>query len=114
MSVKLLTEHHLEFVSLKGGCTGSSESTLVEMQRWKSHVRAHIVKPVLSSHSKEDQKVFMTDYRLIMQAKRLSTCVKLPSVFKSFVLTIFEWPLKTGFTVIDIICTMCKSSIRKS
>ena len=29
MSVKLLTEHRLEFVSLKGGCTGSSESTLV-------------------------------------------------------------------------------------
>ena len=25
MSVKPLTEHRLEFVSLKGGCTGSSE-----------------------------------------------------------------------------------------
>ena len=25
---KLLTEHHLEFLSLKGSCTGSSESTL--------------------------------------------------------------------------------------
>ena len=32
MSVKLLTEHRLEFVSLKGGCTGSSESTLIKMQ----------------------------------------------------------------------------------
>ena len=31
MSVKLLTEYHLEFLSLKGGCTGSSESTLVKM-----------------------------------------------------------------------------------
>ena len=31
MSVKLLTKHPLEFVSLKGGCTGSSESTLVKM-----------------------------------------------------------------------------------
>ena len=31
MSVKLLTEHRLEFVSLKGGHTGSSESTLVKM-----------------------------------------------------------------------------------
>ena len=29
---KLLTEHRLEFVSLKGGCTGSSESTLVKMR----------------------------------------------------------------------------------
>ena len=28
MIVKLLTEHHLEFPSLKGGCRGSSESTL--------------------------------------------------------------------------------------
>ena len=32
MSVKLLTEHNLEFLSLKGGCTGSSESTLVKCQ----------------------------------------------------------------------------------
>ena len=31
MIVKLLTEHHLEFLSLKGGCTGSSQSTLVKM-----------------------------------------------------------------------------------
>ena len=37
MSVKLLTEHHLEFISLKGGCRGSSESTLVKMSNcWKS------------------------------------------------------------------------------
>ena len=33
MSVKLLTEHRLGFVSLKGGCTGSSESTLVKMRQ---------------------------------------------------------------------------------
>ena len=32
MIVKLLTEHPLEYLSLKGDCTGSSESTLVEMQ----------------------------------------------------------------------------------
>ena len=30
MNVRLLTEH-LEFLSLKGGCTGSSESTVVKM-----------------------------------------------------------------------------------
>ena len=43
MSVKLLTEHHLEFLSLKGGCIGSSESTLVKMPHcWKSHVAAHL------------------------------------------------------------------------
>ena len=28
MSVKLLHEHHLELLSLKEGCTGSSESNL--------------------------------------------------------------------------------------
>ena len=43
MSVKLLTEHHLEFLCLTGGCTGSSESTLVKMPHcWKSHVAAHL------------------------------------------------------------------------
>ena len=43
MIVKLLTEHHLEFLSLKGGCRGSSESTHVKMpHRWKSHALAHI------------------------------------------------------------------------
>ena len=31
MIIKLLTEHHLEFLSLKEGCRGSSESTLVKM-----------------------------------------------------------------------------------
>ena len=29
MTIKLLTEHHFEFLSLTGGCTGSSESILV-------------------------------------------------------------------------------------
>ena len=44
MSVKLLSEHHLEFLSLKGGCTCSSESTLVKMPHcWKSHVAAHLL-----------------------------------------------------------------------
>ena len=43
MSVKLLTEHHLEFLSVRGGCKGSSLSTLVKMPHcWKSHVAAHI------------------------------------------------------------------------
>ena len=41
MIVKLLTEHPLEFLSLKEGCRGSSESTLVKMPHcWKSHALA--------------------------------------------------------------------------
>ena len=44
MIVELLTEHHLEFLSFKGGYTGSSESTLVKMPHgWKSNVMAHLV-----------------------------------------------------------------------
>ena len=43
MSVKLLTAHHLDFLSLKGDCTSSSESILVKMSHcWKSHVAAQI------------------------------------------------------------------------
>ena len=49
MIVKLLSEHHLELLSLKGGCTSSSESTLVKMPHcWKSRVMAHISSVLLS------------------------------------------------------------------
>ena len=42
MNVKLLTEQHLEFLSLKEGCIGSSESTLVKIPHfWKSHAASH-------------------------------------------------------------------------
>ena len=41
MTVKLLNEHHFEFLSLKGGCTDWSESALVKMPNcWKSHAMA--------------------------------------------------------------------------
>ena len=44
ITLKLLTEYDLEFQSLKGGCRGSSESTLVNMPHcWKSHVAAHLM-----------------------------------------------------------------------
>ena len=43
MSVKLLTEHNFEFLSFKGGCTGSPESTPVKMPHcWKSHDTAQM------------------------------------------------------------------------
>ena len=52
--------------------------------------------------------VFKTDYRL-MQVKSIAECfkhsailltfIKLPFSIKTFVLSIFKWPLKTGFTV---------------
>ena len=41
LSAKLLAEQHLEFLSLTGSFTGSSESILVKMPHcWKSHVPA--------------------------------------------------------------------------
>ena len=43
LSVKLMAEHHLEFLSFKRSCTSLSESTLVKMPHcWKSHVGALI------------------------------------------------------------------------
>ena len=43
MTPMLLTEQNLEFLSLIGGCTGTSKSTLVKMPHfWKSHVVAHL------------------------------------------------------------------------
>ena len=70
------------------------------------------VKPVLSGHSKRRQKIGFQDrlslnagekyYRMLQEehSEILSTCIKLPFVIKMFVLSIFEWPLKTGFTVL--------------
>ena len=44
MSVKLLTKHHLESLSLKGRCTGSPESTLVKMPHcWKSRHGSYVL-----------------------------------------------------------------------
>ena len=50
MTAKLLTEHHLEFLRLKGGCTGSSESTLVKMSNClKSHDDVRILATIDST-----------------------------------------------------------------
>ena len=57
MTVKLLTAHHLEFLSLKGGCTGSSESTLVKMPHcWKSNAAAQI----------EGQQISPEDFEFVL------------------------------------------------
>ena len=57
MSVKLLTENsHLEFLSFKGDCTGSSESTLVKLSHCgKSHVAARI--SLRCTKSEYDQEI---------------------------------------------------------
>ena len=55
MFIKLMTEHHFEFLSqgLKGGCRGSSESTLVKISNcWKSHAATQIIIVVCFLHKK--------------------------------------------------------------
>ena len=50
MTLRLLIEHHLEFLSLKGGCTGSCESKFVEMPHCKfvgNHMSRLIFNPVI-------------------------------------------------------------------
>ena len=44
MTIKLQTEQHLEVLGLRGGCIGSSESTIVKVSHcyWISHVIAHV------------------------------------------------------------------------
>ena len=52
-----MTEYHLEFLSLKVGCTGSSESTNVKMPHcWKSHVTAHIETTCTPLHYEENTR----------------------------------------------------------
>ena len=50
MTLELLTEHHLEFVKLKGGYMGSPGSTYVKMPPcWKSHIMAQmlVISPIV-------------------------------------------------------------------
>ena len=70
MTVKLLTEHHLEFLSLKEGCTGSSESTLVKMSNcWKSCAAAQITLLLLY--------VFYISNPKIVKEEEFIICVKI-------------------------------------
>ena len=71
----------------------------------------YIVKPVLNGRSQKDWKIDFQDqlslnagqkYCRMLQEEHsaiLLTCIKLPFVIKIFVLSIFEWPFYTGFTV---------------
>ena len=67
MTLRPLTKHHLDILSLKGGCTGSSESTLVEMSHcWISHVVAQLQFPsckqtVNNQISRRDGSVLFVD-----------------------------------------------------
>ena len=69
MTAKLLIEQHLEFLCLKRGCTGSSESTLVKKTHcWKSHAMAHLLKQAANAQA----SVFISAVSLAVSA--LSVC----------------------------------------
>ena len=69
MSVHLLTQQNLKFLSLKGGCTGSSESIHVKLPHcWKSHVAAHYVSLF---------KLCTVLYLLHKHMPNSNTCIKL-------------------------------------
>ena len=81
MSVKLLTEHRLEFVGLKADCTGSSESTLVKMPYcWKSHVAAQFMSRC-SKKRKNSDKYHKSSFSCMQCAVSCSSSLKLFLVF---------------------------------
>ena len=74
MSVKLLTEHHLEFLSLKGGCIGLSESTLVKIP---IIVGNHMPRPICRRCNKQyaDKHIFWHDFNMDSIWNYLPTCL---------------------------------------
>ena len=90
MSVKLLTEHRLEFAGLKTDCTGSSESTLVKMPYcWKSHVAAQFMSRCvryagyihISKKRKNSDKYHKSSFSCMQCAVSCSSSLKLFFVF---------------------------------
>ena len=66
---------------------------------------------VKNGPSQKGEKLFFKTNNRLMQIKSIAillTFMKLPIVIKIFVLSIFEWPLKTGFTVIKIVFDFLK------
>ena len=98
MTVKLLTEQHLEFLSLKGGCKGPSESTLVKIPHcWKSRVAAQIMSQLsfrtMLCHSFkqlfEIRIAYAQTYSLNMRAKlSIQYSIYLPKQFLKYLLSV--------------------------
>ena len=78
MNIKLLTEHHLEILSLKGDCTGLSGAIHVKMSHcWTSHVAAQFCSMTI---------LFICKY---IQDSKIQNLVKYPngvvqSIYKVF------------------------------
>ena len=83
------------------------------LPKYVSSPEIYTIEPVLSGHSKEDQKLFFQDPLSLNAGQKYSRMLqafcntfdliisrKLPYAIKACVLSIFKWPLKTGFTVL--------------
>ena len=97
MSVRLLSEHHLEFLSLKGGCTGSSESTLVKVPHClKSHVTAQInVQYCFAYHQ-------MLSHQMLSGFKVVFTVFKTASLYFFIILFCFVLTLNLPIATKDV------------
>ena len=82
MSAKLLTEDHLEFLSLKEGCTGSSECTLVKIPHcWKSHVTPQLLNFMYARSEGLSEPSLLADRvstEILCALVYSKTCVKRP------------------------------------
>ena len=79
MIVKLMTEHNLEFLSLKEGCRGSSESTLVKM----SNVENLMPRLNLILHVVENCSLFISGSHQ-RRMPRFKSASKAPSFLLTF------------------------------
>ena len=105
-----LTEYKLQLQSQRNMMVARAEDTDIQnklmkknkdlaeaMEELQVYSKTSINRPL----SKRQKLVFKTNYSLMQREHSaiLSTFIKLPFVIKTFVLSIFEWPFYTGFTV---------------
>ena len=69
MRVKLPTEHLLEVLSPKGGCAGSSKSTLAKMSNcWKSHATTQMSSfPILFVKGRAPDEIYLASKKAMIK-----------------------------------------------
>ena len=93
MSVKLLTEHHLEFLGFTGGYTGLSETKHVRMPHcWKSHVAAQLCCTYFIFLILQDTFKEMIKTLSRMKINQVSICLFIPDA--NYSKTCLKRPLK--------------------
>ena len=70
----------------------------------------------MTKNDVQDQSTLNTAQKYCWMLQRehsaiLSTFIKLSVVIKTFILSIFEWPLYTDFTVLRLLCSWCHNAV---